>query len=50
MLTLQSKIRFLALAAGATIALAGCSSINDLLTQEQVDYKVPFVVTLKLTT
>ena len=39
MLTLQSKIRFLALAAGATIALAGCSSINDLLTQEQVDYK-----------
>ena len=39
MLTVQSKIRLLALAAGATIALAGCSSINDLLTQEQVDYK-----------
>lgn len=39
MLTLQSKIRFLALAAGATIVLAGCSAVDDLLTQDQVDYK-----------
>ena len=39
MLTLQYKFRFLALAVGATVALAGCSSVDDLLSQEQVDYK-----------
>ncbi|WP_432785117.1 hypothetical protein AAEX37_02034 [Oligella sp. MSHR50489EDL] len=39
MLKLHSKFRFLALAAGATVAIAGCSSVQDILTQDQVDYK-----------
>ena len=39
MLTLQSKIRFLAIAAGTTIVLTGCSTVDDLLGQDQVDYK-----------
>lgn len=39
MLKLQSKIRFLALATGATFLVAGCSTVDDLLGQDQVDYK-----------
>lgn len=39
MLKLHSKFRFLALAAVATVAIAGCSSVQDMLTQDQVDYK-----------
>lgn len=39
MLKLQSKIRFLALAAGTTVAMVGCSTVDDLLGQDQVDYK-----------
>lgn len=39
MLKLHSKFRFLVLATGATVAITGCSSVQDLLTQDQVDYK-----------
>lgn len=36
---LQSKFRFLALAAGTTAVLAGCSTVDDLLGQTEVDYR-----------
>lgn len=39
MLKLHSKFRILALAAGATVALTGCNTVQDLLSQDQVDYK-----------
>ena len=39
MLKLQTKIRFLALAAGISVAMVGCSTVDDLLSQDQVDYK-----------
>ncbi len=39
MLKLQTKIRFLALAAGTSVAMVGCSTVDDLLGQDQVDYK-----------
>ena len=39
MLKLHTKFRFLALAAGTTVVMAGCSTVDDLLGQDQVDYK-----------
>lgn len=39
MLKLQTKIRFLALAAGTSVAMVGCSTVDNLLSQDQVDYK-----------
>lgn len=39
MLKLHSKFRVLTLAAGATLLLAGCNTVQDLLSQDQVDYK-----------
>ncbi|MDO5666240.1 MAG: outer membrane protein assembly factor BamC [Alcaligenaceae bacterium] len=39
MLKLHSKFRILALAAGTTVLLAGCNTVQDLLSQDQVDYK-----------
>ena len=39
MLKLQTHIRFLALAACTTAVMTGCSTVDDLLGQDQVDYK-----------